>query len=375
MSFSIGKIFGVSIRVHFSWFLIFLLITWTLAASFLPSQYPTLSVTLYWVLGAISSLLLFVSVLVHELAHTYVALKKGLPVSNITLYLFGGVSQIEAEPSDPKTEAQMSVVGPLTSFAIAAISAAAWFLTITLNLGPAVEAPLFYIALINILLGAFNLLPAFPLDGGRLLRAGIWHWKKDLVPATRLAVTISKLFAYGIIGFGFFSILFINLISGIWLIFIGWFLKSGADQGLKQTIIMQAISDLKVNEIMTTLVSSIPAGKTVQEAETEFFDAAKHGGFPVIDGEKIVGIVTRTDLKTVADPEKGTRRIEEIMTPRSKLVSVKPQESVADAFMKLSKYDIGRLPVVENEAVVGIITRSDVIRAVKVRARAEGGGM
>jgi len=375
MSFNIGKIFGVEIRIHYSWFLIFGLITWTLAASFLPFQFPGLSVELYWILGAISALLLFISVLVHELAHTYVALKKGLSVSDITLYLFGGVSQIETEPTNPKTEALMSVVGPLTSFVIGGLSAGAWLLTAYLGLGSAVEAPLYYIALINVLLGGFNLLPAFPLDGGRLLRAGLWFYKKDIVPATRSATIIRRIIAYAIIGFGAFFILFVNLISGLWLILIGWFLKSGADESLRHTIIMEAIGNLQVEQIMTKTVSTIPPGKTILEAEKEFFDVDKHGGFPVVAEGKIVGIITRTDLKKVPEQEKATRKVEDVMTPRSKLVTVEPEELVSDAFMKLSNHNIGRLPVVEGESVIGIITRSDVIEAVQLRIHTHGGGI
>ncbi|RPJ64560.1 MAG: CBS domain-containing protein [Alphaproteobacteria bacterium] len=369
MSFSIGKVFGIKIKIHFTWFLIFALIAWTLAVFYLPSQFPGLSVTIYWIIGTISALLLFVSVLVHELAHSYVAIKKGLPVSSITLYLFGGISEIETEPSDAKTEAIVSVVGPLTSFAIAGISAAAWFVVVAVGLGTAFEAPLFYIAVINILLGAFNLLPAFPLDGGRLLRAAIWQWKKDLVPATKTATKISKIFAYSIIGFGFFSILFINFISGLWLVFIGWFLRNGADQSLKQTIIMQAISDLDVGQIMTKTVITVPPEKTISEAENEFFNIQKHGGFPVVKDNQIVGIITRDDLKSIQDYDKQKRRVEDIMTPRSKLIFLRPNESVADAFMKFSKNNIGRMPVLEEETVVGIVTRSDVIRAVQVKTQ------
>ncbi len=371
MSFSIGKILGVKIRIHFSWFLIFALITWTLAAFYLPTQFPGLSVEVYWILGAISALLLFVSVLIHELAHSYVAIKRGLPVPSITLFLFGGVSELSSEPADPKTEASMSVVGPLTSFAISGISAIAWYAVVIFDFGTVVQAPLFYIALINLLLGGFNLLPAFPLDGGRLLRAGIWQWKKDLIPATKLATRISTVFAYGIVGFGFFIVLFGDFIGGLWLIFIGWFLKSGADQSLRQTIVMQALSDVNVRDIMTKDVIAIPPEKTLSEAVTEYFGTYKHGGFPVVQEDRIVGIITIDDLKKVAEQDRLYRRVEEIMTPRKKLIFLKPDESAVDAFIKFSRNDIGRLPVLEEERLVGIVTRSDVFRVIRIKAQGE----
>jgi len=369
ISFSIGKIFGVKIKLHITWFFIFALITWSLAAFYLPSQFPGLSSTVYWILGAISALLLFASVLVHELAHSYVAIKRGLPVPSITLFFFGGVSELAAEPSDPKTEASMSVVGPLTSFAIAAIFAAAWFATVTLNLGSIVEAPLFYLAVINVILGGFNLLPAFPLDGGRLLRAGIWYWKKDLIPATKTATMISKVFAYGIIVVGFLLVVFVNFVSGLWLIFIGWFLKSGADQSLRQTIIMQALSDVVVKDVMTKEVIAISPEITIVEAEKEYFSVYRHGGFPVVSGDKIVGMITVGDVKKVSELDKNVKTVGEIMTPRSKLIFVKSHESIADAFLKFSQNNIGRLPVLMDEKVVGIVTRSDVFRTVRLKTQ------
>jgi Zn-dependent protease/predicted transcriptional regulator len=369
LSFTVGKILGIRIKIHFTWFLVFALIAWTLATFFLPEFYPGLSTTSYWILGAISAFLLFASVLVHELAHSYVAIKRGMTVPSITLFLFGGVSELESEPPDPKTEARMSIVGPLTSFGIAGISAAAWFLVIMLNLGAIFEAPLFYMALINLLLGAFNLLPAFPLDGGRFLRAGIWYWKKDLISATKTATKIGKFFAFAIIGFGFFLILFGNFIGGLWLIFIGWFLRSGADQSLKQTIITQALSDVVIKDIMTKEVVTISPQITLTDATNEYFSVYKHGGFPVVQENNFVGIFTITDLKKVksSEQDRSQKTVQEVMTPRNKLVFLKPNESAADAFLKFSKHGVGRLPVLEEDKLVGIISRSDIFRIIKIR--------
>jgi Zn-dependent protease/predicted transcriptional regulator len=367
MSFSIGKIFGVKIKLHFTWFFIFALIAWTLAAFYLPDQYPGLTTTTYWILGAISALLLFASVLVHELAHSYVAIKRGMTVPSITLFLFGGVSELETEPEDPKTEAQMSIVGPLTSFGIAGLAAAAWYAAIIFNLGAILEAPLFYIALINVLLGAFNLLPAFPLDGGRFLRSAIWRWKKDLISATKIATKIGKGFAYAIIGFGFFIILAGNLIGGIWFIFIGWFLRSGADQSLKQTIINNALSNVDVKDIMTKEVVTISPEKTLSDATTDYFNVYKHGGFPVVQNNEVVGIFTISDLKNISENERFTKTVGDVMTPKNKLIFLKSNESGADAFMKFSKNEIGRLPVLEDNTLIGIVSRSDVFRIVRIK--------
>jgi len=190
-----------------------------------------------------------------------------------------------------------------------------------------------------------------------------------LIEATKSAAAISKIFAYGIIAIGFYFIIFVNLLSGLWLIFIGWFLKSGADQSLKQTIILKALADINVEEIMTKEVVTIPPEKTLSDAVKQYFNVYKHGGYPVVEGDKVVGIVTISDLKNVEEKDLPLKRINEIMTPRSKLFFVRPNESTADAFIKFSKSNVGRLPVLEGEKLVGILSLSDVFRINRLRTR------
>jgi Zn-dependent protease/CBS domain-containing protein len=364
---NIGEIFGVKIKIHYTWLLIFFLVTWSLAIGYVPLQFPGLSDITYWIIGIISAISLFVSVLVHELAHSLVALKQGIDVPSITLFFFGGVSQIAEEPKSPSHEAKMAVVGPLSSFAISALFVLLWFVAVTLDLGPFIIAPFSYIALINALLGGFNFLPAFPLDGGRVLRAGLWKWKNNLLAATRASVKIAEAIAYIMIGTGFFLIFAYSTFTGLWIVFIGWFLKSGSEASLKQTIISQALSDVKVNEIMNSQVVSISPTLTIADAVEQYFSNYTHKGFPVTKEGMVQGIVTVEDFKKFMEDESQSTLVRDVMTPKEKLIWVSPDEPAVEAILKFSKNNIGRLPVLEGDELVGIITRSDLMKAIKTR--------
>lgn len=371
MSLNIGEIFGVKIKIHYTWLLIFFLITWSLAVGYVPLQFPGLSDATYWIIGIISAISLFVSVLAHELAHSYVALKQGIDVPSITLFFFGGVSQIAEEPKSPNHEAKMAAVGPLSSFAISALFFLLWFVAVTLDLGPFIVAPFSYIASINALLGGFNFLPAFPLDGGRVLRAVLWKWKNNLIVATKLSTKISEAIAYIMIGTGFFMIFAYSLFTGLWIVFIGWFLKSGSEASLKQTLISQALSDIKVKEIMNSQVVSISPTLTIANAVEQYFSNYTHTGFPVTNDGIVQGIITLGDLKKFMEDERQSTLVGDVMTPREKMIVVSPDEPAVEAILKFSKNNIGRLPVLKEDKLVGIITRSDLMKAIRTRIQTE----
>jgi Zn-dependent protease/CBS domain-containing protein len=371
VSLNIGKILGIKIKIHYTWLIIFFLISWSLATGYIPLQFPGLSDVIYWIIGIISAISLFVSVLVHELAHSYVALKQGIEVPNITLFLFGGVSQIAEEPESPNNEAKMALVGPLSSFAISALFVLLWFVAVSLDLGPFIIAPFSYIAIINALLGGFNFLPAFPLDGGRVLRAGLWKWKNNLIAATKISIKITEVIAYIMIGAGFIMILLFSLFTGLWIVFIGWFLKNGSEASLKQTLISQALSDVKVKELMNSQVVTISSTATIADAFEQYFANYTHSGFPVIKNEKIQGIITFGDFKNLTKEKRQTTLVRDVMTPREKLILVSPDEPAVEAMLKLSKNNIGRLPVLKGDKLVGIITRSDLMKAIRTRIQGE----
>ena len=366
MSVKIGSLIGIPIILHYTWFFALILITWTLAVWYLPTQYPGLSVSTYWIIGAISAFLLLISVLIHEISHSYIAIKNNLPTSRIVLFIFGGVSQITEEPNDPETEFKVSVVGPLTSYFLAIIFGIIWYILKQIDLSEAVLAPFQYLMIINGMLGTFNLLPAFPLDGGRLLRAGLWKKTKNLVKATTIATRIGVVFSYIFMITGFLLMVFGAIVNGIWLIFIGLFLKNGSESSLKQTIVGDALAGYRVVDVMTKEVHTIKMDSTVNNVIETFF-LYKHGGFPVVYDSELVGFVTIQDVKKIPKENWEYVKIEEIMTPKDKIISTDPTESVLDVMTKMSKYKIGRLPVVENGELVGIISRSDVMHIVKTR--------
>ncbi|MCS7115899.1 MAG: CBS domain-containing protein [Nitrososphaerota archaeon] len=370
MSLRIGKLLGVPVKLHFTLVLAVLLIVWTLAVGYLPSEYPGLSVMTYYLIGVISAFILFTSVLLHELAHSYVAKKNGLPVRRIVLFIFGGVAEIEEEPKEARVEFKMALAGPLTSFAIGLIL---WILHYPLSVfGVVAIASLRYGAYINLLLGAFNLLPAFPLDGGRILRAMIWYRKKDLLQATKIATKFGVFFSYIFIFSGFLFIIGGSFIGGLWFILIGWFLRNGAEASYRQTIVSEALADVLIKDIMTRDVHTVDPDLPIKDIIETHFMKYKHGGFPVVKDSKLIGLITLEDIKKVPREKWQETRVSDVMTHCEKLKCASPNETAADALIKMSKFNIGRLPVQEDGRLVGIITRSDIMYAIRIKTELEG---
>ena len=373
MSLKIGRLLGVPIRLHYTLILGVLLITWTLAIGYLPSEYPGLSSATYWLIGVIGASVLFISVLIHELAHSYVAKKSGLPVRRIVLFIFGGVSEIEEEPKEASVEFKIALVGPLTSFAIALVLWLLQYVTNAFRGSVLIVAPLEYGAYINVLLGGFNLLPAFPLDGGRIFRAMVWRWKKNLVRATRIATNVGVFFAYLMMFGGFMLVIGDVFIGGLWFILIGWFLKSGAESSYRQTIINEALANVSIRDIMTRDVHTVNPDTLVKDVVETHFIKYKHGGFPVEKDSKLLGLITLQDIKKIPREKWQETKVGNIMTPCERLKCASPNELAVDALMTMSRHDVGRLPVQENGKLVGIISRSDILRAIRIRTELGGG--
>jgi len=367
MSLKIISLLGVPVKLHYTLVLGAILISWTLAVGYLPSEYPGLSSTTYWLIGVISAVLLFASVLVHELAHSYIAKKNGLPVKRIVLFIFGGVSEIEEEPKEARVELGMALAGPLTSFLIALALWSLQYIARAFEASVTIYAPLEYGAYINAVLGGFNLIPAFPLDGGRVFRAGIWHWKKDLIKATRIATRIGVFFAYLMIFGGFVLIVGGVFIGGLWLTLIGWFLKSGAESSYRHTIIGEALTGVKIRDIMTREVHTVDPDSSIKEIVEMQFSQYKHTGFPVEKDMRLLGIITIEDVRKIPRDKWQETKVGDAMTACEKLICASPDEPAVDALIKMSKHNIGRLPVQDNGKLVGIITRSDILHAIRIR--------
>jgi len=370
-SFRIGRIAGIEIDINVSWIIILVLLTVSLATGWFPQLYAGWSSATYWGVGFISALLLFVSVLLHELAHSLVARRRGLPVKNITLFIFGGVSNIEQEPKGPGVEFQMAVVGPLTSLLIGGIC----FLLLLPLRGTRspLEGILFYLAVTNILLGVFNLIPGFPLDGGRVLRSIVWKITGSLAKATRVASISGQVIACLFILWGIWQLFSGDVLNGIWIGFIGWFLLSAAQSANTQGMLQSALRGVTVGEVMNPTPPTVPATISLQQLINDYF--LPHGlrCALVMQGDLLAGLITLSDIRHVPREQWGYTSVGQAMIPVERLHVVSPQQSLNDVLPLMAGRDVNQLPVVQNGIPVGIVSRDAIMRYLEVR-RSLGSG-
>jgi Zn-dependent protease/predicted transcriptional regulator len=364
-SLRLFRIAGIEVGIHFSWLIIFLLVTWSLATTWYPTVLPGIDATAAWVLGAIASLLLFTSVLIHELAHSLMARAQGLEARSITLFLFGGVSNLGAESPRPKVEFLVAVVGPLTSFALAAIA----FAALNVLAEPMTQATLAYLAFINVLLGVFNLIPGFPLDGGRVFRSIVWQATGSLRRATEVAARAGQLVAYGFFLLGLFMVLTGNWLGGIWIAAIGWFLHSAASGSAEQVKVEQVLRRTRVSHMLRPDTRSVPPDLTVAELIEQYLLPLNRRAMAVTESDRLVGIVTLGDIRAVPVDERTSTPVGRVMGggANGSLVSVSPNDTLASALEKLMQGDFEQLPVLDGGRLVGMLTRGDLIRQFQLR--------
>jgi len=361
-SFRIGRILGINVYIHISWFLVFVLFSLTLSEGYFPAAAPNLSKINYWLMGSIVTLILFGSILLHELAHSITAIKHNLPIKRITLFIFGGVAQIEREPDHPAAEFKIAIAGPLASLATALFFAVLYWLFPGVV---AVKVALKYLAQVNVFLVLINLVPAFPLDGGRLLRALLWSFFKNLLRATRVAVNLGSFFAFLSIALGFIMVIYQNLIGGIWYIFLGWLLHQAGQNIYGQLALKQAFTGVKIFDVMTRDVVTVEAGLTINELVERFF-RYKYGAFPVVDNDEVVGMVSLHQVKEVPRREWDFKKVGEIMTPLEKCYRVEPEQEAVEVMLKMAAEDEGRALVMEDGNLVGILSRTDIMRLINM---------
>ena len=371
-SFRIGSIAGIEIGIHYTWIFIFILIAWSLAEGFFPDAYPGWARGTYWITGIAASLLLFVSVLLHELAHSFVARARGMGVNSITLFIFGGVSNLEGEPERPTAEFAMAIVGPITSFILAGVF---WGLAqaIDLNQERPAYAILSYLALINAILGGFNLIPGFPLDGGRVLRSIVWGISGNLVKATNIAGMVGQGFGWIMIGFGLFQLLAGNFLGGLWIAFIGWFLNSAADSSRREISIREQLSGIKVKDVMDPNPEIVaPRTSVADMIRATLFQRRKRAA-GVVDNGRIVGIVTISDIKEVSQDEWAVTSVDKIMTGNP-LYTVGPNDDLNTAMKLIAQHDLNQILVVSEGQLLGILTRADIIHYLQLSKELRIGG-
>lgn len=363
-TFRVARLAGIDINIHFSWLLIVALLSWTLADGVFPDHYKEWSTTAYWLVGVAAAVLLFVTVLIHELAHALVAIRRGVPVPRITLFIFGGVSQLARQPETARTEFAIAVVGPATSLVIAAIAG-----VVAITAGASnekVEAIFGYLAAVNLLLGAFNLLPGFPLDGGRVLRSIVWGRTRSFRRATSTAAGVGEVFAYGLMGIAFVFILNGFLWNGIWFGFIGWFLLGAARGESAQLQLDTILRPLRARNLMHRDFVSVPPGMPVQEVVDSYIVEKGERAVMVANGDAVLGILTVTDVQRVPRAEWSTTPAQRIMTPREKVVTVSTDASALDVLHLLGDGRLNQVPVLADGRMVGLITRRELLDRVQL---------
>lgn len=367
-SIHLVTIFDIPIEINYTWFVVFFLVTWTLAQNYFPVALPHYPIIVYWIISIVAALLFFISLLAHELSHSIVAMKNRLPINGITLFIFGGVARLSKEPQTPKVEFIMAAAGPLCSFSL---SFAFFVLTqLFYNLGfpMAIVATTDYLSVINLIVGIFNLIPGFPLDGGRILRSALWSLTGDIKKATEIASTFGKIFAYFLMGTGFLYLFYGAVLSGIWLIFIGFFLQEAASTSYQQVAMKKILSGAKVQDIMSKNVVTVLENLTLHSLVEDYFFKFRFTSFPVIDTEgDIKGIVTVHAVKDIHKNLWASTKIKDAMVPLAQNLLVQPNKDIFEALTQMAGNGVGRLLVTQNGKLIGIISQRDVIRLFEVK--------
>jgi Zn-dependent protease len=380
MSLQVAKIYQIPIRLHFSLVLVFFLIAWTLAYGFMPQYSPGMNQVNYWIMSITGTIILFLSVLLHELSHSIVAISYGIRVRQIMLFIFGGVSDIEEEPKEFKKEFKMARAGPAVSLVLSAVFAVFWWLTsipITSSSPDnfyntaliMINGIFFYSAFLNLILGIFNLVPAFPMDGGRILRSLLFSRNKNYDKSTRIAVRIGVIISYVFFGLGILIILSGSFVSGMWIILIGWFLQNGAQSYMYQYDIMKILSKIRLGELMKTNIISVPEDITVNNILRNYFNIYMKSSFPVTKiNYEIVGIVTLKSCLNVPEPERDTVLVKDVMSSKSKIKLLNVNDTAEKALSIMIKENQDKILVCDNGDILeGIVSKTDIIEAMDER--------
>jgi Zn-dependent protease/CBS domain-containing protein len=357
--FRLGTILGFEIVLDYSWFIIFALILFSLGGGFFPISYPGLGTVSYGAMALAGALLFFASLLAHELAHAVVARRRGVIVDGITLFVFGGMARMRSEPQRAGDEFVIAGAGPVSSYLM---GAGFYLLAIGLRAagaGPEVYGVAAFLATINIILATFNLLPGFPLDGGRLLRAALWHLHGDMRRATRTASRAGEVLAYALMALGVLQALSGYVLGGIWLLFIGWFLRNAAVASYSQLLVRDALQSVAAADLMTPWPDTVPPELSLQEMVDNFFMHYRHQAYPVVRGAEPVGLVTLEQVRRVPRDDWATRTVADVMTPAAGIV-VAPDTPINLMLEQMHAAGAYRVLVVGGGALLGIISSSDI---------------
>ena len=359
----LGRIAGIQIGAHWSWLIIFALVAWSLAEAVFPDQNPGLTDTAYWVMGAIAALLFFGSILLHELGHALQAQREDVEIQGITLWLFGGVAQFRSLYGSPGSEFRIAIAGPLVTLVLAGVLIGG---ASVVPLPESVEAVVFWLGYINGVLLVFNLLPALPLDGGRVLHALLWRLQGDLVRATRVAALVGVGFATLLIVGGFLLFFATAAFGALWLALIGWFLAGAAHAEAQDVAVRRALGGLRVRDVMSREPVSVPSDVSLQAFVDEYAVDTTFTSYPVVKHDRLVGLLPFEAVTSVPRDQWSARRVGDLMVPRDRVALLDADRDAADAVQELAGADVDRALVVEDDHLVGLVAPADLARAVEL---------
>lgn len=365
------SVFGIRIYIDYTWFIVFVLVAWSLAYGYYPTKIEDAPLATYLALGIFSSLMLFACVLIHELSHSVVSNNLGIEIKSITLFIFGGVAELTREPDEPGKEFKIAIAGPIASLALAFIFKVFEYLSRTSELGAVPTAFFELIATVNIVLLVFNMFPGFPLDGGRALRAIWWAKTGSIKDATRVTSTIGRALAMVLIFLGVIQLFSGFFIQGIWAILIGTFLMQAADTGYRQLVMKLSLEGLKVRDIMTTNVIKVDARKTIDEVVNEYFFKYHFVSFPVMYGSTLKGMLSLVEVRGIEKDRWRMVTAEEAAAPINPEHVLKEEEPVEKALENMIKLNIGRAVVMEGNVLKGIVSRRDILKTIEFKSQLE----
>ena len=367
------NLFGFQVKIDLSWFILAVLITWSLAKGLFPHYFEGLSNATYWWMGVAGALGLFVSIIFHEFCHSIVAKHFGLPMKGITLFIFGGVAEMSEEPQSPKAEFFMAVVGPVSSIFLGLILFLVLAIGKTMGWPEPVNGVLVYLAWLNILLAGFNMVPAFPLDGGRILRSILWAIKKNIRWATRIASSFGSAFGMILIIFGIVSFIGGNFIGGLWYFLIGMFIKGASNMSYQQLLIRSALSGEPIQHFMKPDPVTVPPSISIRQLLDDYFYKYHYKMFPVVDGNRLLGCISTSEVKEVPRDQWSSHAVGDLAKPCSEANTVSPQTDATSALSLMHRTKNSRLMVVDAGRLVGIITLKDMLKFLSMKIDLEEG--
>ncbi|MEW5704713.1 MAG: site-2 protease family protein [Pseudomonadota bacterium] len=365
------RLLGFRVGIDWSWLVLAILITWTLAVGFFPTLFPDLEATTYWSMGIVGALGLFFSIVFHELSHSLVSRRFDMPIRGITLFIFGGVAEMEGEPTSPKAEFLMAIAGPIASMVLSGGFLLVGLLGDRIGWPVAVVGVLSYLYWVNGLLALFNLVPAFPLDGGRVLRAALWGWKKDYRWATKIASNTGSFFGLLLIALGIVSFVTGNFVGGFWWFLLGLFVRFAASSSYHQVIVRESLSGVPISAVMTSNPIVVPPSLTVAELVEEYFYRYHHKMFPVMENGRFMGVVNLRNVQGLPRASWATARTAEVLEPPSEKTVVSLRLDAMTVLSWMQKTGNGRLCVTDGDRLAGVVTRKDVLDLLALRLALE----